>query len=82
MSHRAETEDYVAFGADAWVYCAQHLRPHTTGWCTVSTRQKVLLDAKTDKDAYQECIDKDFPIYNSTPFTTPQKPFYPSTKGR
>lgn len=24
-----------------WVYCAQHLRPHESGWCTVSLRDKV-----------------------------------------
>lgn len=24
-----------------WVYCAQHLRPHTTGWCGVDIGEKV-----------------------------------------
>lgn len=26
-----------------WVYCCAHLRPHTTGWCTVGRRQKICL---------------------------------------
>lgn len=24
-----------------WVYCAQHLRPHPTGWCTVDLHDKL-----------------------------------------
>ena len=25
----------------SWVYCSQHLRAHTTGWCTVAVLDKV-----------------------------------------
>ncbi len=41
-----------------WVYCSQHLRPHTTGWCTVSNEDKVPLAAKTRGEAYAECRAK------------------------
>ena len=34
-----EAEDTI-FAGD-WIYCGAHLRPHTTGWCTVSNRAKV-----------------------------------------
>lgn len=30
--------DDTAFGATVW--CNQHRREHTTGWCTVSNREK------------------------------------------
>lgn len=80
MSHQAETEDYLTFGPNAWIYCKQHLRPHTTGWCTVSTKHKVLLQATTDTEAYRECFDKDFYIFDSTPYNSPHLPFYPKTE--
>ena len=35
-----QTEDAQVFGDD-WVYCRQHLRPHTTGWCGVGVRDKI-----------------------------------------
>lgn len=38
-----------------WIYCGQHLRPHTTGWCTVSTRDKRQLKARNYPDAVAEC---------------------------
>jgi len=38
-----------------WVYCAQHLRPHSTGWCTVSVRDKTPLEAIDREAAYEEC---------------------------
>jgi len=34
------TADFLAFGDD-WVYCNQHLRPHSTGWCSVGVRDKI-----------------------------------------
>lgn len=56
------TEDYLTFG-DCWVYCNQHLRPHKTGWCTVSVKDKIVLSAKTEQDAYSECVKKGLKIY-------------------
>ena len=58
------TEDAKKFGADVWVYCRQHLRPHQTGWCTVSVDQKVLLEATSAEAAYAECKQKGFHIYS------------------
>lgn len=60
---RPPTEDEIAFGRNRWIYCAQHLRPHTTGWCTVSNDQKTLLKATTDKEAYVECVAENMEIY-------------------
>ena len=51
------------FGKNVWIYCNQHLRPHLTGWCTVSNRNKVKLDAQDDVAAYAECKQRDFHIY-------------------
>ncbi len=31
----------LAFGKDAWVYCTQHMKPHLTGWCSVSNSDKL-----------------------------------------
>ncbi len=49
------TEDSKAFGGDRWVYCRQHMNPHTTGWCSVRLEDKVLLDATNMEDAIKEC---------------------------
>jgi hypothetical protein len=49
------TDDEVVFGKDEWVYCAQHLRPHKTGWCTVGIMDKVALGVDNEKDAYAKC---------------------------
>jgi len=57
------TEDAKVFGPEAWVYCKQHLRPHSTGWCTVPLRDKTLLKAKDREDAYAEARDKGLMIY-------------------
>lgn len=35
---RPKIEDTVL---GAWVYCAQHLRPHRSGWCSVGVEDKV-----------------------------------------
>lgn len=61
------TED-LSFGKEAWVYCDQHLRPHVTGWCTVSNRHKTPLKATTRDAAYEECVHLGFKIFewNST----------------
>lgn len=57
------TEDAKEFGVRKWVYCSQHLRPHLTGWCTVSNIHKVLLDADTIDSAYDECRAKGYKLY-------------------
>lgn len=65
------TEDEAAFGRDAWVYCNQHMRPHQTGWCTVSPRDKVGLGligggAEIAQKAYQKCRDWGFELFADT----------------
>jgi hypothetical protein len=37
-----------------FVYCASHLRPHSTGWCSVDPDHKVCLTATTIETAYAE----------------------------
>lgn len=51
------------FGKDAWVYCSQHMNPHSTGWCTVSVRDKTLLKAKNYEDAVKECVANEYKLY-------------------
>lgn len=63
---RPATEDEIAFGKDAWVYCSQHCRPHQTGWCTVSPRDKVGLGVKTAEEAYTKCRTWGFGLYDDT----------------
>lgn len=57
------TEDEKAFGERVWVYCDQHLRPHMTGWCTVASKNKTLLQSTTPTDAEAECKAKGFKLY-------------------
>lgn len=57
------TEDEMTFGKGRLVYCAQHLRPHVTGWCTVGVGQKTKLLADNTDDAYAECKQRGFHIY-------------------
>lgn len=57
------TEDERHFGPEAYVYCKSHLRPHTTGWCTVSVGFKVALKAKSYEDACKEARQMGFEIY-------------------
>lgn len=45
------TEDEKIFGKDQMVYCHQHLRPHSTGWCTVSVMDKVGLGLSRQETA-------------------------------
>jgi hypothetical protein len=59
-------EDTKAFGEGRWVYCSSHMAPHTTGWCTVSPRDKTLLDARDREAAYAECRAKGFDLYGET----------------
>lgn len=60
--HKQPTEDERVFG-DVWVYCSQHMRPHRTGWCTVSARDKTKLDATNAPDAYAECKERGLEIF-------------------
>lgn len=57
------TEDAATFGPNVWVYCRQHMRPHETGWCSVSPRDKVGLGVTTAQEAQQKCRDWGFELY-------------------
>lgn len=57
-----QTDDMQKYG-DVIVYCKQHLRPHRTGWCTVSLTDKVKLDASTLETAYVECETKGYKLF-------------------
>lgn len=57
-------EDVREFGENVWIYCGQHMRPHTTGWCTVSMRHKVKLNAISADEAYAECKQKGLSLYS------------------
>lgn len=41
-----------------FVYCSQHLRPHGTGWCTVSAKDKIPLKGETLNEAYEDAKEK------------------------
>lgn len=60
---KGEALDVSAFGRGAWVYCNQHMRPHPTGWCTVSPRDKIGLGVKTAQEAYDKCREWNLPLY-------------------
>jgi len=57
------TEDQTVFGKDVWVYCAQHRRPHLTGWCTVSIKDKIPLLTNDEQQAYNECRLRGLKLY-------------------
>jgi hypothetical protein len=57
------TEDEIAFGVSAWVYCSQHMRAHQTGWCGVAARDKVGLGVTTAADADAKCRAWGFALY-------------------
>lgn len=61
---KESTEDEIAFGKDAWVYCSQHMRPHLTGWCSVSPRDKAGLGVETAEQAYEKCRAWGFELYS------------------
>jgi hypothetical protein len=63
MSVEIDTDDAKAFGADAWVHCGSHGRPHRTGWCTVNVRNKTLLKATNFDDAVKECKARGLWLY-------------------
>jgi hypothetical protein len=60
------TEDEQTFGKNVWVYCSQHLRPHLTGWCTVGVKDKTLLTATGEHQAYDECRAAGFKLFTAT----------------
>ena len=64
MSTNPNVTDHKVFGEGSWVYCDQHLRPHLTGWCSVSPRNKILLDAQDEESAYAECKAKGYKLYD------------------
>jgi hypothetical protein len=53
MEHKPKvtTEDEIL---GEWVYCAQHCRPHRSGWCTVSLNDKVGLGPMNGDRTTQE----------------------------
>jgi hypothetical protein len=51
----------------SWVYCAQHLTPHASGWCTVSNQQKLRLNAITRDEAYTEAKQLGLRFANDPP---------------
>lgn len=56
-------DDVLVYGSSVLVYCTKHLRPHSTGWCSVPPSGKVKLDALTVEEAYAECRSKGFALY-------------------
>jgi hypothetical protein len=46
-----------------WVYCKEHVGPHSTGWCSVSTDDKIALKAKDRDEAVAECRAMNLPIH-------------------
>lgn len=60
---RACQADAVMFGADAWVHCDSHGRPHTTGWCSVCVSKKTLLASTSYAAAVIECREKGLWLY-------------------
>lgn len=68
MAESIKTEDEVVFGKDQWIYCSQHLRAHTTGWCKVSVRDKLGLgvigqDREAQKSAFKKCREFKLEIF-------------------
>lgn len=51
---------------ESWVYCSQHLAAHVTGWCTVSLRDKTLLEANGHVQAIEECRARGFRLFHDS----------------
>lgn len=49
-TQKIQTEDQIL---GEWIYCGQHLRPHQSGWCTVSLEDKVGLGPFTGQSEEQ-----------------------------
>lgn len=58
------TEDEGVFGEGVIVYCSSHGRPHFTGWCTVSPRNKTRLESTNIDVAYAECRKCGYWLYD------------------
>jgi hypothetical protein len=58
--------DSEVFGEGSWVYCEDHARPHTTGWCTVCASKKTPLNATNRDEAYTEVRKLGLPIFGET----------------
>lgn len=65
LEPEAVTEDEKVFGCGAWVYCSQHCKPHQTGWCTVSARDKIGLGVDSAEAALNKCYDFGLRIHNA-----------------
>jgi hypothetical protein len=50
-----------------YVYCASHIRPHTSGWCTVPTSQKIGLLAATMDEAFELTRHLGLPVHGYCP---------------
>ncbi len=67
MPELVNHDDHV-FGT--WVYCAQHLRAHQTGWCGVDSQDKVGLGEFTGNQqeqaraANEKCLRLGLKIHN------------------
>lgn len=64
--NKDEQDDTIFFGD--WVYCGQHMRPHTTGWCSVYNLNKMGLGIKgkgekSRREAYHKCYRLGLKIY-------------------
>ncbi len=64
-SEITNTEDQITFG-NQWIYCAQHLTVHKTGWCTVSVIDKIALGVNTQKDGIEKCRRLGLKLYKDT----------------
>jgi len=62
-------DDAAVFGPEGYVYCRQHMRPHSTGWCTVDSGEKVGLGilvgdgGKTYAEAAAKCRSFGLPLF-------------------
>ena len=70
------TTDEQEFGRDAWVYCKDHVKPHTTGWCDIGVSHKLGLGTFTGEHAEQarqalaKCRLFGLPIYGDVEHAT------------
>lgn len=58
------TMDEIVFGRETIVYCRQHMKPHATGWCGVSNRDKIGLGVASMAEACAKCEAWGLKIYN------------------
>lgn len=58
-----DTDDDTVFETK-YVYCAGHLKAHSTGWCTVRLALKRPLTSATKPEALTEVQNLGYPTYN------------------